>query len=372
MSDSILELTMHCACGHRTIRGVSRRAWLGAVLLMAAAVSASQTQAEPPLYRMREDRTSEIYWSNVRLKPSAMTQAIEVEGAGVINRFWCTIIPKDGKTNDYHGRALVVNLYWDGSEKPAVSVPLADFFCQPLHLQAIENRFFSASNALCVFNSLIPMPFRKGFRLVIENGTKEEVNFWYGLDVERRTIDAGDLYLHAYWNRQERTTGNDEITVLPPVAGKGRYLGTHWALRQKDPDEKWRWYGRNVRIYRDVERGADRPSMLIGTLDDFVCSGWWSLETERQPNSAPFTGRPLVQTEKDGALAIGFYRYHVEDPLWFQKNFSVVVGKHVSYSREQPPKVADGDWSTTAFFYLDQPTSALPPVQESKLRTAGY
>lgn len=354
---------------------VLRVAQLGphaAAILTAVAFFANLVQAQTPLYRMRDGAKSEVHWSNVRLQPSARTKAIEVDGAGVINRFWCTIIPKDGKTNDYLGRALVVNLYWDGSEKPAVSVPLADFFCQPLHLQAVENRFFSASNSLCVFNSLIPMPFRNGFRLEIENGTDEKLQFWYGLDIERRPIEPDDLYLHAYWHRAPSATANDEITVLPFVSGKGRYLGTHWALRQPEPDDQWRWYSRNVRIFLDVPRSTEVPSILVGTLDDFVCSGWWSLESQRKPNSAPFTGRPLVQTEKDGSLSIAFYRYHVDDPLWFQNSISVIVGKHVSYAREEQPKVADGDWSTTAFFYLDQPAGELPPILDAKSRTAGF
>ena len=355
-----------------SVRRLLRLAWVSSVAIGTLLSVWNETRADTPLYRMREDRASEVYWSNVRLEPNAKTKAIQLDGQGVIHRFWCTIIPKDGKTNDYLGRALVVNLYWDGADKPAVSVPLADFFCQPLHLQAIENRFFSASNALCVFNSLIPMPFRKGFRLEIENGTDEKLLFWYGLDVERRAIEASDLYLHAYWCRQERATPDEELVVLPSVTGKGRYLGTHWALRQQEPDERWRWYGRSVRIHRDVESITEPPSILIGTLDDFVCSGWWSRETQRQPNSAPFTGRPLVQMEQDGSLSVVFYRYHVEDPLWFQKNFALTVGKNVSYSREQQPKVADGDWSTTSFFYLDQPTNSLPPIPGRKLRTSGY
>jgi hypothetical protein len=359
-------------CCERSGRYPSPHGTICAVALLALLIASNTTRAEPPLYRMRANGASEIFWSNVRLAPNAKTEAIQVTGSGTIKRFWCTTLPKDAKTNDRLGRALVVHLYWDGAKKPAVSVPLADFFCQPLHLQAIDNRFFTASNHLCVFNSSIPMPFRNGFRLEIENGTDEKVPFWYGLDVERGAIEANDLYLHAYWSRQERATANDEITVLPTVTGKGRYLGTHWALRQPKPDDKWRWYGRPVRIYRDVETTAERPSMLIGTLDDFVCSGWWSMETDRRAYASPFTGRPLVQTEPNGDLSVVFYRYHVDDPLWFQKKFTLIAGKHVEYAKQPLPPVADGDWSTTAFFYLDQPTSTLPAIQESKLRTAGF
>jgi hypothetical protein len=347
--------------------------WLTtAVLFGALSLTISESRAQTPLYRMQEGKASEVYWSNVRMEPNAKTKAVQVDGQGVITRLWCTILPKDGAKNDFLGRALVLNLYWDGAEKPAVSAPLADFFCQPLHLQSIENRFFSASNNLCVFNCVIPMPFRKGFRLEVENGTTEKLSFWYGIDVERRPIEASDLYLHTYWNRRERTTAEEEIVVLPQVAGRGRYLGTHWALRQPAPDATWRWYSRNVQVRLDAGRATDAPGILVGTLDDFVCSGWWSLEKQRQAYAAPFTGRPLVTTERDGSLSIAFYRYHVEDPLWFHRSVAVTVGKYVQHSREELPKLADGDWSTTSFFYLDKPTSSLPPIPDAKVRTSGY
>lgn len=346
--------------------------YVGAVAFAVVALPLDDAAAQAPLYRLQADRASDIHWSNVRLEPNAAATAVQIDGSGVINRFWCTILPKDDRTNDYLGRALVVNLYWDGSAKPAVSVPLADFFCQPLQLQAIDNRLFSASNGLCVFNSLIPMPFRRGFRLEVENGTDEKLQFWYGLDVERRPIDDADLYLHAYWQRRPHAAASEEITVLPTVTGKGRYLGTHWALRQKNPDEAWRWYSRPVRIDRDVERPLERPSMLVGTLDDFVCSGWWSRETSRTAYASAFTGRPLVRSEANGDLSIVLYRYHVDDPLWFHKNFTLTVGKHVSFARTPEPEVAEGDWSTTSFFYLDQPSTPLPPVPDAQARTAGF
>ena len=109
----------------------------------------------------------------------------------------------------------------------------------------------------------------------------------------------------------------------------------------------------------------------MGTLDDFVCSGWWSLETLHKPYASPFTGRPLVQKHEDGSLSVAFYRYHVEDPLWFQRSVAMQVGKHITFGKPQP-KIGVGDWSTTAFFYLDKPSTSLPAVPEKGSRTSGY
>ena len=328
-----------------------------------------ELRAESPLYQMQDEAASTLHWKSVRLMRDLPNELIRLEGEGVINRIWCTFIPKDQKQNDYLGRALVLNIYWDGSEKPAVSAPLADFFCQPLHLQPIENRFFSSSNRLCVFNSLIPMPFRKGARIEVVNGSGEDMLFWYGLDVEQKAPEDNALYLHAFWKRQRRVEPEDELVVLPTVIGKGRYLGTQFALEQGDVGDKWRWYSRNVRLFQDND---DEPSTLIGTLDDYVCSGWWSLETDHQPDASPFTGRPLVSKRENGSLAVAFYRYHVPDPIWFHKSLSVRVGKHVQYGKSPLQKIAPGDWSTTAYFYLDSPSNSLPAIQDVAVRTEGF
>ncbi|MCK5134476.1 MAG: DUF2961 domain-containing protein [Bacteroidales bacterium] len=95
-----------------------------------------------------------------------------INGEGVINRFWCTYLPTTEEVNNYLGRALVLNIYWDGSETPAVSAPFADFFCQPMKLQAIDNHFFNSS-------------------------TEKEILFWFGADVEFKKLNNNSLYLHA-------------------------------------------------------------------------------------------------------------------------------------------------------------------------------
>lgn len=49
---------------------------------------------------------------------------LDMEGAGVIQRVWLTIIDRSPEML----RSMRIDMYWDGAEKPAVSVPLGDFF----------------------------------------------------------------------------------------------------------------------------------------------------------------------------------------------------------------------------------------------------
>ena len=336
------------------------------ILFLLVFASCYTQRRTPALYEMQKNSRSEVIWKFNKLQARDSFSLCNIDGEGVINRFWCTYLPTTEAENNYLGRALVLNIYWEGSETPAVSAPLADFFGQPMKLQAIDNHFFNSSNEFCLFNSLIPMPFRESARIEIVNDTEKEILFWFGTDVEFKKLDDRILYLHTYWHRVHDVPRDTGLIVLPEVRGKGRYLGTHIALKQQEVQEGWPWYIRQVRIFLDQKDEDDKPSLRIGTLDDFICSGWWGMEKERRPYASGFTGRPFVQVDTASSLSVAMYRYHVQDPLWFKESVSFEIGP--AYGE----KTARGDWSTTSFFYLDRPAHSLPAIQDLKTRTKGF
>ncbi len=333
------------------------------LLFFLLSVSCNRETTAPALYEMQDNTKSDVIWKFNKLKPMESLDLCNIEGEAVINRIWCSYLPTNEEENNFMGRALVLNIYWDGSETPAVSAPLADFFCQPIKLQAIDNHFFNSSNNFCVFNSLIPMPFHENARIEIVNDTEKEILFWFGADVEFKKLSNNCLYLHSYWHRFNDVPIESDISVLPKVEGKGRYLGTHIAVKQQDAKDDWPWYTRPVSIYIDRKDENEKPTLRIGTLDDFVCSGWWSMEKENIPYATSFTGRPLVQIDTAANLDVVMYRYHVQDPLWFKENVSFIIGPN------NDDRSATADWSTTSFFYLDKPDNSLPAIQDVGIRT---
>ena len=58
------------------------------------------------------------------IPPGATLELGRIEGHGRIEHIWFTI---SGKSRD-HLRELVLRIYWDGADKPAVECPLGDFF----------------------------------------------------------------------------------------------------------------------------------------------------------------------------------------------------------------------------------------------------
>src|SRR5674476_742688 len=59
-----------------------------------------------------------------KIKAGETITLLDLKGAGIINRIWMTIDDKSPQML----RSLRIDMFWDDNEKPAVSVPLGDFF----------------------------------------------------------------------------------------------------------------------------------------------------------------------------------------------------------------------------------------------------
>ncbi len=97
------------------------------------------------------------------LQPNTKTVLADVKGQGAIKHIWMT-------DSAAAGRLLILRIWFDGSENPAVEVPLSDFFCNADYL---EYRQLS-SLAMCVnpkrgLNCYFEMPYFKSFRIELEN-----------------------------------------------------------------------------------------------------------------------------------------------------------------------------------------------------------
>ena len=79
---------------------------------------------------------------------------LDVQECGMINRIWITINDRSPEML----RALKIEMFWDGEEKPAVSVPFGDFFCAGLGKTISFQNVFFANPEGRSFNCFIPMP----------------------------------------------------------------------------------------------------------------------------------------------------------------------------------------------------------------------
>lgn len=335
-----------------------------------------------------------------QVKAGETVTLLDVEGAGIIQRIWMTISDRSPRML----RSLRIDMYWDGAEKPAVSVPLGDFFGIGLgRMVPFESALFTNPEGRS-FNCYIPMPFKDGARITITNESDKDLMLLF-YDINLLTVDQLDedvLYFHAYWSRDLRTELGEDFEILPHIEGKGRFLGVNMGILT-NPVYEGTWWGEGeVKIYLD---GDDKYPTLVGTgTEDYIGTAWGQGTFAHQYQGS------LVVDKQQGAYA--FYRYHIPDPVYFYEDIKVTIqqiggapkkkvielvdkdaplipissGKPPNFVKllelPNPPDIHDPDFpegwtnfyrsddvSATAYFYLNKPVSNLPPLAPVKLRT---
>jgi hypothetical protein len=106
---------------------------------------------------------------------------LKIEGPGVINRIWITISDRSPEML----RSLIINMYWDNEEKPAVSVPFGDFFGIGLGKTTVyENALFANPEGRS-FNCFIQMPFKEAARIELVNDSDADLPMvFYDIDLQ--------------------------------------------------------------------------------------------------------------------------------------------------------------------------------------------
>ena len=114
------------------------------------------------------------------------------------------------------------------------------------------------------------MPFRKGFRIEIENvdetiDTEVFSNVLYQL--EPLPVDVG--YFHAQFRRVNPLPYKGVYTILDAVKGRGQYVGTYMAWGVNNSG----WWGEGeIKFYLDSD---DQFPTICGTgTEDYFCGAF--------------------------------------------------------------------------------------------------
>ncbi|PWU01044.1 MAG: DUF2961 domain-containing protein [Bacteroidetes bacterium] len=324
---------------------------------------------------------------------------LDYKGAGTITRIWCTI----NERSPAMLRSIRIQFYWDGASKPAVDVPLGDFFGVGLGQKVkFQTTIFSDPEGRS-FNCSIPMPFRKSAKIVFINEGKAAELLFYDIDLLKVDQQPQDmLYFHSYWSREIRGSLKKDFEILPKISGKGRFLGTNiGVIADSAYGDTW-WGEGEVKMYID---GDSKFPTINGTgTEDYIGTGW-GMGVFNHMNQGC-----LVADEQKKYYA--FYRYHIPDAIYFHSGIRVdiqqigggmrdqvrtLLSKGVElepvtvsgenhlfwklYEMNPVPKVTDenfpngwvnfyrlDDYSATAYFYLDKPSSDLPPLAAAEKR----
>jgi len=325
---------------------------------------------------------------------------LNMEGPGIINRIWVTISDRSPKML----RSLIINMYWDNEEKPAVSVPFGDFFGVGLGKTAVyENELFANPEGRS-FNCFIQMPFKKSARIVLVNESDADLAMvFYDIDLQLlKNWSEEYLYFHGFWHRDTLTTLGKDFEIMPKINGRGRFLGSNVCVNA-NPAYKNCWWGEGeVKIYMNGD--LEFPTLVGTGTEDYIGTAWGQGSFYNR-----YTGC-LIADEKN--LQWSFYRFHIPDPVYFKTDCRVTIqqiggntkdiviglqGQNVDLIpitvHEAPNMIQihkkdsavnlenpdlpnawtnfyrSDDFASTAYYYLDSPHNELPEIQSIEIRT---
>lgn len=278
-------------------------------------------------------------------------------------------------------RQLVLRMFWDGEAEPSVEVPLGDFF----GMGHAEHKLFtslpfqmspSEGRAL---NCWWPMPFDQA-RIEVENQVPDKVSLYFYVDYEEyaEPQDAETARFHALWRREACTEGwlTEQLTgenieriwaerptltdkdnyLILEAEGSGIYVGCNLNIDcfQRQGND---WYGEGDDMI--VIDGEPWPPRLHGTGTEDYFNTAFCPTTEY---SAPYHGITLNSGNKEWPWKgkNSMYRFHVEDPVRFEKSIRVSI-EHGSSNK------LSNDYSSTAYWYQIEPHKPFPallPVEE--------
>ncbi|GAA4801652.1 DUF2961 domain-containing protein [Olivibacter ginsenosidimutans] len=254
-----------------------------------------------------------------------------------------------------------IRMTWDGEDKPAVYMPVADFFGYAFGKTSMQSLLLGTDNrgAYCYF----PMPFAKEakielvYRVAEDRSNTEPIRIKSTIYVTDEPHDAArEGKFYAYWH-PDRNTALGKPHVLLSGKGKGHYVGTLLQAQGLEP-------GMTLFFEGDDSTRIDGELRLHGTgSEDYFNGGWYALlDRWDRAMSLPLHGcldysLPFART--------GGYRLFLSDKMPFNEEILHTIEHGPENNNKR------GNYTSVALYYADhaittdteiQPTNALTDV----------
>jgi len=298
---------------------------------------------------------------SVNIKAHSTFTIAEIDSAGSIQHIWMT------PTGNW--RYSILRFYWDGETTPSVEVPVGDFFGMGWGKYAALNSLPVTVNPGSAFNCYWPMPFRKKCRITMENLDDKEMTLYYQVDYVLTDVPSDAAYFHAQFRRVNPLPYKTDYVLLDSVKGRGQYVGTYiaWGVHNNG------WWGEGeIKFFMDDD--GKYPTICGTGTEDYFC-GSYDFDTEKKNSagvtesdytefSTAYTGLHQV-IKGDGhysmAQRFGMYRWHITDPIRFEKNLKVTI-QALGWRDGGRYLPLQDDIASTVFWYQNEGHTLFPKL----------
>lgn len=300
---------------------------------------------------------------SVVIKSRTTFTIAEIDGAGSIQHIWMTPTGK--------WRNSILRFYWDDETSPSVEVPVGDFFCMGWGQYSPLQSLAVCVNPGSAFNCYWPMPFRKKCRITMENIDDKDMSLYYQVDYILTEVPSDAAYFHAQFRRVNPLPYKTNYVLVDSIKGRGQYVGTYIAIGVHNNS----WWGEGeIKFYMDGD--TDFPTICGTGTEDYFC-GSYDFDTKKKNAygveeikytefCSPYSGLPQV-IRGDGQYNVsqrfGMYRWHITDPIRFEKNLKVTIQDLGWRSGGRYLPLQD-DISSTVFWYQTEPHNPFPALPD--------
>jgi hypothetical protein len=263
-------------------------------------------------------------------------------------------------------RELVLRIWWDGAEAPAVLTPLGDFFGTAPGVA--EYRSLPMGMTKDAFYSYWYMPFDQGALIEVVNDGAQDWPVEFAIThapLERPVKAYGRFY--ARWHRDADLDPARAIdwTILK-TQGRGRFCGV--MLHIWNPRGGW-WGEGDEKFFVDGEKF---PSTYGTGSEDYFGYAWcnegvFHRAFHNQTVSVPKNPCAFPTPEESGGHTCN-NRWQIADNIPFQESFLGTIEKY--FGNERPTRYA-----CVAYWYQAPPPRSLPrlaPVAQRDYRAIEY
>lgn len=303
---------------------------------------------------------------SILIKSKTTYTIAEMDGPGSIQHIWMT------PTGNW--RYTIIRIYWDDETTPSVEAPVGDFFCMGWGKYSPLQSLAVAVNPGSAFNCYWPMPFRKKCKITMENIADKDMYLYYQVDYILTEVPNDAAYFHAQFHRTNSLPYKQDYVLVDGIKGRGHYVGTYLAIGVTNNG----WWGEGeIKFFMDDD--AKFPTICGTGTEDYFC-GSYNFDARKKNDAgventiytefcSPYTGMPQVirgDGHYDVMQRFGLYRWHITDPIRFDKNLKVTI-QSLGWRNDGRYLPQQNDLASVVFWYQTEPHAPFPKLPEKDL-----
>jgi len=196
----------------------------------------------------------------------------------------------------------------------------------------------------------------------MENLDEKQMTLYYQINYTLTDVPDDAAYFHAQFRRTNPLPYKSVYTILNGVKGWGHYVGTYMCWGSNNTG----WWGEGeIKFYIDGDK--DFPTICGTGTEDYFCGSYgFDVDNQYREFTTPYAGMPQV-LRPDGhnksQLRFGLYRWHITDPVRFEKDLRVTIQALGWRSGGRYLPLQD-DLSSVAFWYQQEPHASFPKLHD--------